>query len=156
MSHFVRTRPAPVVQGGYQAYRPYVRQDFRASCAYCLLHELWAAGPENFELDHFFPRVRFPERVNDFYNLYYSCHPCNHIKHDKWPSTALQAAGIGFIDLCQDEFDQHFEEREDGTWKPLNRSAAFTLEMLRLNRDQLVEMRQFLRALPREIDRGHR
>jgi hypothetical protein len=147
MSHFVRRTPAPEIRGGYQAYRPHVREDFRECCAYCLLHELLAAGPENFELDHFCPRVLFPERVNDFYNLYYSCHPCNHIKHDKWPSAALQAAGIGLVDLCLDTFAQHFEEREDGTWKLLSPSAAFTIKALRLNRDHLVTIRRLLQRV---------
>src|SRR5713101_7464175 len=104
MSHFRRRTPAPEARGGYQAYRPHVREDFRETCAYCLLHELWAAGVENFELDHFYPRKYFPERLNDYYNIYYSCHPCNHIKHDKWPTPYLQAQGIGFVDLCRDDF----------------------------------------------------
>lgn len=147
MSHFCRTTPVPEIRSGYQAFRPYVREDFRALCAYCLLPELWAAGEDNFELDHFYPRVLFPERVSDFYNLYYSCHVCNHIKHDKWPSARLQAAGIGFVDLCQDDFEQHFEVSGDGAWKPLTPSAAYTIDTLQLNRGHLVRVRRKLRAL---------
>jgi len=150
MSHFRRRMPAPKVRGGYQAYRPHVREDFVECCAYCLLHEVWAAGRENFELDHFFPRVLFPERVNDYYNIYYSCHPCNPIKHDQWPSHAFQAAGIGFVDLCRDDFEQHFEQSEDGKWNGLTPSGAFTIRSLRLNRDQLVTIRLLLRRLALE------
>ncbi len=146
MAHFLRTRPAPTVRGGYPAFRSFVRGDFRECCAYCLLPELLAAGEENFELDHFQPRSLFPDRTHDFYNIYYSCHPCNHIKHDKWPSEELQAGGIGFVDLCLEDFAQHFEERDDGTWVPLTRSAAYTIKTLRLNRDHLVRIRRMKRA----------
>ena len=55
MPVFQRRLQPPLITGGYQAYRPFVREDFAESCAYCLLHELLAAGAENFELDHFYP-----------------------------------------------------------------------------------------------------
>jgi hypothetical protein len=127
-----------------------VRQDFERRCGYCLLEEIWAGGEENFELDHFRPRSLFPELVADFYNLYYACHPCNHLKGDKWPSEALQNAGIGFVDLCKDDFDTHFVEQPDGTWTPLTLSAAYTIDSLRLNRSHLVELRSLLVELVRE------
>lgn len=82
MAHFSRTVPAPAFPGGYTAFRAYVRQDFRQCCAYCLLHEFWAGGEDNFELDHFRPVSRFPDLERDFYNLYYACHVCNQRKRD--------------------------------------------------------------------------
>src|SRR6266481_6956296 len=103
MPFFVRKTEAPIVKGGYQSFRPYVREDFRERCAYCLLEEIVAAGEENFELDHFRPKSRFPELLNDFYNIYYACHPCNHIKRDAWPPSALELRGVGFVDLCKEE-----------------------------------------------------
>jgi len=47
-----------------------VREDFRATCAYCPLEEIWAAGVENFEVDHFRPQALFPELRASYYNLY--------------------------------------------------------------------------------------
>ena len=44
----------------YRTFREHVREDFRKTCAYCLLEETWAAGPEYFELDHFQPKSLFP------------------------------------------------------------------------------------------------
>lgn len=37
---------------------------------------------DNFELDHFKPKSdeRFASLAADYYNLYYSCHVCNHYK----------------------------------------------------------------------------
>jgi uncharacterized protein (TIGR02646 family) len=154
MARFVRTSPPPPVRGGYEAFRPYVRGDFEECCAYCLLSELFAGGEDNFEIDHFRPRKLFPDALHDFYNLYYSCHPCNHIKHDKWPSKALHELGIGFVDLCQDDFSDQFEICSDGTWKPLTQSAAYTIDSLRLNRRHLVRLRLLLAELHSREDEG--
>src|SRR4051794_22205746 len=142
MARFSRMRPAPT--GGYLALRPYVRADFEQRCAYCLLQEIWAGGEENFELDHFRPRWLFPDLIADFFNLYYACHVCNQIKGMHWPPSALEERGIGFVDLCQDEFEVHFVVRPDGSWTPLTASAAYTIDSLRLNRPHLVELRRLL------------
>lgn len=150
MSKFTRTNPAPIISGGYKSFRSAVRSDFHRSCAYCLLEELFAAGEENFELDHFFPASKFPNLKEDFYNLYYACHPCNHIKRAKWPEEALTSQGIGFVDLCSDNFENHFQELPDGTWQGLTLSAQYTIEALCLNRKHLLEIRILLRSLESE------
>jgi hypothetical protein len=147
MPHFLRMKPAPRVSGGYQAFRDYVRNDFCHRCAYCLIAEWLAAGVENFELDHFRPKSRFPEKKQDFYNLFYACHPCNMLKHDSWPPEDLEARGITFVDLCQDDFQTHFKLLEDGTWDGITESGRYTIEILRLNREHLVLVRRFLKKL---------
>lgn len=145
MAHFNRTKPAPKVNGDYRAFRPYVRFDFKASCAYCLIDELFAAGEENFELDHFRPKSLFPQYINNFENLYYSCHVCNNIKRDKWPPEELGKIGIEIIDLCKEDFEQHYRILNDGSWEPLTKSAEYTLEVLRLNRPHLKRLRSMIR-----------
>jgi len=147
MATFIRATPAPTVSGGYQAFRPAVRADFNSTCAYCLLAELFAGGIENFELDHFFPVSKFPLKAFDFYNLYYSCHPCNNIKRAKWPDEELLKQGIGFVDLCRDDFASHFIEKPDGSWEGRTPSARYTIEALRLNRSHLLQIRMLLREL---------
>lgn len=147
MAHFTRTTPAPVVSGGYGAFRDHVRKDFRETCAYCLLAELFAAGEENFELDHFQPQKRFPALVNDFYNLRWACHPCNRIKWAKWPPDALAAQGQTFVDFCADDFATHFIENDDGSWTGLTPAAKYTIDQLRLNRRHLKSVRVLVRKL---------
>jgi len=148
MPRFKRTKPAPTPQGsGYQAFRQHVRLDFESRCAYCLIAELLAGGEENFELDHFRPKSKFPKEELNFYNLYYVCHPCNNIKRNKWPSSAHQKKGIGFVDLCATDFDAVFEEDKKGGWRGLNDSAWFTIDMLRLNRRHLLEIRVLIARL---------
>src|SRR5580700_7914694 len=137
MPRFTRTNPLPLVSGGYTAFRPYVRTDFETRCAYCLIEELHSGGEENYELDHFRPQSKFPELERDFYNLYYSCHPCNRIKHDKWPSAELQQRGISLVDLCVSDFDDPFKEKPDGAWEGVTLSGRYTVDILRLNRPHL-------------------
>ena len=144
---FVRTSPAPLVSGDYSKFRSYVRSDFQEMCAYCLMEELLSSGQENFELDHFVPVSKSKSGVNDFYNLYYACHVCNHIKGAKWPDPRLSAKGIGFVDLCKDDFDDHFRELPNGEWEGLTESGKYTIAALKLNRKHLVELRVWLRAL---------
>lgn len=144
MPRFSRRAIAPVVKGGYRSYRPFVREDFAGQCAYCLLSEIMAGGEENFELDHFRPRSLFKELVNDFYNIYYSCHPCNHQKRDAWPVPELEAKGVSIVDLCTDEFRTHFLVNADGTWEGKTETGAYTIKVLRLNRKHLITIRQIL------------
>jgi hypothetical protein len=149
MAVFVRRNPPPPAVGDYRRYRPYVREDFRECCAYCLLHEMLAAGVDNFELDHFKPKSdpRFSSLKADYYNIYYSCHVCNHYKGAAWPSEELMALGYRFIDSCTDVFSEHFAEDVSGTWTPLSKAGEYTAARLRLNRKHLVEIRGLLRDL---------
>jgi hypothetical protein len=109
--------------------------------------ELLAGGTENFELDHFRPRAAFPDLVNDFYNIYYACHPCNHIKLAKWPSQEMETLGYSFVDLCIDDFDKHFKMLPDGEWQGITSAGRYTIDALNLNRQHLVTLRQLLSQL---------
>lgn len=148
MAHFTRRKPAPVNRRkDYQGFRTPVREDFRATCAYCLLEEKWAAGLENFELDHFRPQSKFPELYLNFYNLYWACHVCNRTKGIHWPAPKHKGIEITFVDLCTDDFDAHFVEHPNGEWLGKTQSAKYTIESLRLNRPHLVEIRRLLKRL---------
>ncbi|MBZ5530074.1 MAG: hypothetical protein LAO20_01465 [Acidobacteriia bacterium] len=144
MSHFLRTVPPPDVKGGYSSFRPYVRADFQHRCAYCLFWELLAAGEENFELDHFRPKSLFPDDAQNFYNIYYACHPCNHLKRDLWPSKDMERRGLRLVDLCKDEFEAHFQLCSDGHLQGLTDAGRYTIDALRLNRKHLVRLREML------------
>ena len=142
------------MKDGYESFRPYVREDFNRQCAYCLLAELLAGGEDNFELDHFYPKSLFPQKLNDFYNIYYACHPCNHMKRAAWPPAALEARGIGFVDLCKHDFAVHFQAGTDGLWKGSTDSGRYTIDILRLNRRHLVTLRKLLAQLGFAVHSG--
>ena len=156
MPQFFRST-VPSVRGGYRAFRPFVRADFARRCAYCLMSEPLAGGERNYELDHFRPRKHFPDLLNDFYNIYYSCHPCNFTKLDHWPAEQLEARGIQLVDLCKDEFARHFSAEPTGEWVGITESGKYTIDLLRLNRKHLVQLRGWLMQLglpPHQINVG--
>jgi hypothetical protein len=147
---FVRRTEPPTPRKDYTIYRAEVREDFTECCAYCLFPELLAGGKENFELDHFHPKSKneeFAGDVNDFYNLYYSCHVCNHQKGAHWPNEEVLASGCRFINLCREEFSVHFEVQADGEWKPLTFAATWASERLLLNRGHLKQIRRLLNRI---------
>jgi len=76
-------------------------------------------------------------------NIYYSCHPCNNIKRDIWPTDELRAKGYRFVDPCYDDFSTHFTE-VDGRWEPLTPAGDYSQERLRLNREHLIKIRRML------------
>jgi HNH endonuclease len=149
MAVFSRRKTPPEPQDHYSKYRDLVREDFVECCAYCLLHEIIAAGAGNFQLDHFRPKSfpQFWHLVNDFYNLYYACSICNRYKSNSWPNAQLEAKGYGFIDLCAEDFSIHFREEPNGWWSPLTLRAEYTEKRLRLNRSHLVDIRRRMREI---------
>ena len=155
MARFTRTFPAPKVKGGYGAFRPYVRKDFEECCAYCYLHEFHAHGKKNFQIDHYRPVDKFRHLVRVFENLYWACSVCNGFKSksNHWPSDALLAQGICFVDLCKDNFEDHYEIEADGKLKPLTKSAEYTIDAIDLNSDHLIEYRAKLRQRNEPLDR---
>ena len=63
--------------------------DFKEICAYCE-RLCGVSGPfghssNRATIDHFHPRVHFPDLWLDWPNLMYACHRCNQAKGGKWP-----------------------------------------------------------------------
>ena len=155
MARFTRLDPAPPFRVRYGNFRATVREDFERCCAHCYLYELYAGGRLAFKLDHFYPKdiKLFPIRKNDFYNLYWSCGPCNSKKWNRWPPYEALANGICFVDLCTDDFDGHYRLRSDGRLEPLTTSAVYTIARLRLNDEHLMAIRSLLLQDKRLLDR---
>lgn len=144
MGRFNRTTPVPDIPGTkYDRFQEYVRSDFEECCAYCYLHEDHIGGRRHFQIDHFCPRRNCPDRVNDFYNLYWCCYGCNKPgrKHDYWPSDELIALGYGYVDLCEDRFEDHYTLLSDGALQPLTKKAQYTIRQVGLNCDELKKLR---------------
>ena len=141
MARFIRAHPAPQVRGHYTNFRDHVRRDFQGCCAYCLLPELEAAGEGNFELDHFRPQSKFPHLARDFHNLYWSCGVCNGNKWNRWSSPYQEQQGIGFVDYCRNDFQDHFQLSPSGFWLPLSLSGKYTEQIIKLNSPHLIAKR---------------
>lgn len=143
-SIFSHRSPAPS-ENNYTKYRPYIREDFSECCAYCLMHETFARGQENFELDHFKPKSKpeFLGLVHEYSNIYYSCHVCNQNKWNHWPSKELSSKGYRFVDTCKENFSAHFKDK-DGYWEPISSAGEYTAEKIRLNSRHNIQIRQMI------------
>lgn len=77
-------------------------------------------------------------------NLYYACQYCNGYKHACWPGTIELEMGFRFVDPCAEDPYNHFRFDGDGrVWAKTN-AARYTIAHLRLNRPQLVGLRERL------------
>ena len=70
----------------WRDFRGELGQRFRLQCGYC---ESFCRG----EVDHFRPKVRFPQLVYEWSNWVFACSPCNRAKGEKWPDD-------GYVDPC--------------------------------------------------------
>jgi hypothetical protein len=77
-----RRRHGPQGYADYHSYRPWLRDEFRFCCVYCLIREQWGRVSGEFNLDHYQPQRLHRDRANEYDNLLYSCATCNLAKGD--------------------------------------------------------------------------
>jgi HNH endonuclease len=127
-------RHGPLGYEDYQAYKPWLRDEFEFRCIFCLRRERWEPDPRaNFSVDHLVPQVRAPERACDYDNLVYACTACNYYKRDQ------------LLDLapCSDAFDLHLRVGNDGVVEALSPQGAALIDRLLLNEPERVRFRSW-------------
>jgi hypothetical protein len=145
MALFSRESQPPIF-GNSRQYKPFLRTDFRARCAYCERPEEYMGGEEAFEVEHFKPKSKFAELDCVYANLYYACRGCNAHKSETWPSDEQFARGMRFADPCEeDPYIHHLAENADGSVKGTTRCGTYTNLHIRLHRDDIRRWRR-LRA----------
>ena len=139
-------RHGPLGYIDYQSFKPWLRDEFRFSCCYCLWRETWCAdGDGSFGIDHVRPRVKHPERSGEYNNLVYACCRCNTVKQDQELP----------VDPCKEGWGKHLLSDPDGTVCGLTSQGQRTIEICRLNRPRMVEAcRRMLRLLAELAVRG--
>lgn len=93
----VSRRHGPQGYADYPSYRPWLRDEFTFRCVYCLAREQWGRVSGDFDIDHFEPQAKSPQRAVDYDNLLYSCHTCNQRKSGRDvpdPCTCLTAGQV--------------------------------------------------------------
>ncbi len=149
-------------ENSYEKYREYLRINSDYSCAYCTITESESPGG-TFNLDHFRPKKYFPQLKTNCFNLRYSCPRCNSYKRDHWISKDVGCINnceecqtnvctkdvFRFIDCLLEEPSDFIKLDGGGKLKAINGSkpAEYTIKYLRLNRDQLMKLRNVRRFL---------
>lgn len=147
-------RENPPTYSNYREYKPFLRRDFLARCAYCERPEQYLGGDEVFEVEHFRPKGKFPALLCAYNNLYYVCRPCNGHKSETWPSEVQIAKGLKFSDPCaEDPYVHHLLEREDGGLQELTPCGRYSNGHIRLDRSELRTWRRLRNQARRDLPR---
>lgn len=116
----------------YNNARKQLAEDFNNRCGYC--DDSAQIACCSFHIDHFAPR-KFEHLVNDYNNFVYSCPYCNMSKKDKWVSDSADISvigDVGFVDPCDDSYNELFERLDNGKIKPLTKLAEYIYLELKL------------------------
>lgn len=111
----ITRRPNQKYKKTYSLFKGILREDFKNLCGYCGKDA--KCFKEDYQIDHFVPKVIDPDRVGDYYNLVYACRQCNRAKWDKWPTKDIDKPHdniCGFVDPASDEYDNHIERDANG------------------------------------------
>lgn len=117
--------------------REHVRQRFGRRCAYCGVHET-DVGSE-LEIEHFHPQSKGGSDELD--NLVYCCSACNRFKASYWP-TSDTPLYLQPLNPLNDDLREHIELLDDGRLVGTTRRGRFHIDLIHLNRSQLVDSRR--------------
>lgn len=117
----------------YKSYRPWLRDEFRYRCAYCLKREQWGLARGTYDIDHFLPQAHHNDKREKYDNLVYSCVTCNRAKGDQAiPDPCIHMIGTGL------------ELAEDGQITGLTEESIEIIEKLGLDDEEYREFRLLL------------
>lgn len=113
----------------------------RGRCAFCLSEERLMGV--TFEVDHIIPRIRGGKTVIE--NLCLCCPSCNRHKAAKTRATdPLTHTETSLFHPKFDNWPEHFEWSDDGREMiGLTPTGRATIETLKMNRPQMLELRKY-------------
>jgi hypothetical protein len=123
----------PTGYKAYQAFKIWLRDEFKFRCVFCLIREKWYPnGYAAFSVEHLKPQHIDKRGILDYENLYYACLTCNSVKRAVWP----------IADPCIDAYSKHLRVHNDGTVEALTREGQILRHTLKLNEQRRVEFRR--------------
>jgi hypothetical protein len=121
----------PYGYSDYQRFRPWLRDEFRFRCVYCLKREQWGLVRRQYDLDHFLPQAHSPAGVLDYDNLLYACSACNSAKGKEIVPNACECMLHGQVFV-----------NEDGTIEGRTTNSRRLIRMLGLDDAEYREFRR--------------
>ena len=130
--------------GSYSDWKQEVASDCGNVCVYCAILESRYGGIDNFHVEHYRPKSRFPQFKETIGNLYLACAICNRFKSDDWPAEPTQELNApAYPDPSQWDFNGLFDVSADGIVEGKVVATKYVAEKLYLNRPQLIRERRF-------------
>ena len=119
--------------------RKRVRDHFSSRCAYCQTAESLTVSI--FEIEHIVPRSA--GGLTEFQNLCLACPTCNRFKSNRTHGELESGETCRLYHPHLDAWDENFDWSVDGTvLVGLTPVARVSIELLRMNRSQLVSVRE--------------
>ena len=142
----------------YRSFKKYIVEDFNNRCGYCDDLDKFHGGRNNYQIDHFKPKKLFLALETDYSNLVYSCPFCNRAKWDKWKEKD------GFIDPCDEEYDNHLERNgrgqikcksEQGQYIHINLNLHLRRHELLWMIEKITQQKEELRYFKKKLEKSH-
>lgn len=135
-------RLAPGPFASYRTYKPFLRNEFRARCVYCMMLDTLASPRANtFCVDHYLAKRYYPHLETAYANLFYSCSDCN-LQKWAWPYDR-KGLKVGFTipNPCEHVMAEHLEFQADGSVAAKTRDGEATIDLLNINDPRSVGFR---------------
>lgn len=127
-----RRRHDPAGYTNYQAFKPWLRDEFAFRCVYCLFRETWYPDRHaSFSVDHIASQAAAPDRICDYANMVYACTACNSAKQEK-----------SVLDRTVAPIGQHLRVHGDGSIEALTADGQDLIDQLGLADDAFTEVRR--------------
>jgi hypothetical protein len=140
--------------GGYRNWKQQIANEGFNQCVYCAIHEASFGGIRNFNVEHYKPKSKYGDLVDDIQNLYYACPICNTFKSNDWPADpAADFSNLSYPDPSKVDYSEIMEfDQETGLVKGKYVAGVYIITKLNLNRGQLVLERKW-HAKSDDLDR---
>lgn len=154
--HTPKRRPINSVVAKYGDHRSDLRIDYKNRCGYC--NDIESYRITWFEIDHFVPKEYLKTLTEtDYSNLVYACRSCNNAKRAKWPTKDEKIHNqndTGFIDPCDDTYNNQFTRLNDGRILPETNLGNWIYNSLKFYKPQheIIWNIELLDALIDEIN----
>lgn len=128
----------------YTSYKDWLRDEFSFRCVYCLFRERnYPNGQAAFGVDHQVAKSAWMPWALVYENLVYACNLCNSAK-------GIQPV----LDPCFQAFSNHLRVLMDGTLIGLSVDGNDLIDLLHLNRPNLIEKRLGLIIIEQMVQRA--
>jgi len=131
--------------GSYSSWKPPIAADCQQRCIYCGIHDSRYGGLDNYHVEHFRPKSKFPGLEREIGNLYLACAICNRFKSNDWPrDPSPENSEPSYPDPSSNDYNTVFKiQPTDFQVTSDLVSGKYVVNRLCLNRVQLIIDRRY-------------
>lgn len=122
------------VKKDYTECKDILAEDFQQMCGYCGKDRKVLL--KQFQIDHFAPKSKFPDKKNIYENLVLACPQCNRLKSDKWIGENSEISNDGekgFVDPADEEYSKHLYRDDNGKIMYNTKVGEYMYNVLKFN-----------------------